>query len=175
LFQGGQSAEVDGQGRIYISNLGDGAGLVRFNPHTAKFEQPPLNLVAELRKFIPPDGDVKRNWDIDLSQLVVHRERLYIVFDRNYRVRTPNGIFDTCNGVVSLPLEHWDDAAAFGRELRLHAAPREPDQAIGVCEYAYYYSKLDHWPDHGAARVGGHPGQAQLGQGLSPHRALFPS
>ena len=122
LFQGGQSAEVDGQGRIYISNLGDGAGLVRFNPHTAKFEQPPLNLVAELRKFIPPDGDVKRNWDIDLSQLVVHRERLYIVFDRNYRVRTPNGIFDMCNGVVSLPLEHWDDAAAFGRELRLHAA-----------------------------------------------------
>lgn len=122
LFQGGQSAEVDEKGRIYISNISDGAGIVRFDPHGARFEQPPLNLVAELRKFIPSQGDVKRNWDIELAQLVVARGRLYVVFDRNYRTKTPNGTFETCSGVVSLPLENWDDPALFGRDLRLHAA-----------------------------------------------------
>lgn len=122
LYQGGQSAEVDEQGRIYISNIPDGAGLVRFNPHLARFEQPPVNLLAELGKFIPANGDTKLGWDTELAQLVCAHGRLFIVFDRHYRNKTPNGIFETCSGVVSLPLEHWDDPAVFRRELRLHAA-----------------------------------------------------
>ncbi|MGV2334582.1 MAG UNVERIFIED_CONTAM: hypothetical protein LVR18_10870 [Planctomycetaceae bacterium] len=122
LYQGGQSAEVDDQGRIYISNISDGAGLVRFNPHTARFEQPPINLVAELRKIIPTDGDIRLNWDTELAQLVSAHGRLFVVFDRNYRNKTPNGTFETCNGVVSLPQDKWDDADAFRRDIRLHAA-----------------------------------------------------
>ena len=121
LYQGGQSAEVDDQGRIYISNIPDGAGIVRFNPHKAKFEQPPINLMAELRKLIPASGEIKPNWDFELAQLVCTHGRLFVVFDRHYRNKTPNGIFETCNGVVSVPLDHWDDPAAFGRDLRLHA------------------------------------------------------
>ena len=139
LYQGGQSAEVDDQGRIYISNVGDGAGIVRFNPHTARFEQPPMNFVAEIGKFIPPNSDASRHWDIDLAQLVCARGRLYIVFDRNYRVKTGNGIFETCSGVVSIPQENWHDAEAFRRDIRLHAAcwptaefPLYPDElAVG--------------------------------------------
>lgn len=122
LYQGGQSAEVDDEGRIYISNVADGAGIIRFNPHTAKFEQPPVNLVAELRKFIPSNGNIKLNWDLELAQLLCRDGRLFVVFDRHYRNTTPNGTFETCSGVVSLPLDHWDDAAEFGRDLRLHAA-----------------------------------------------------
>jgi hypothetical protein len=139
LFQGGQSAEVDDQGRIYISNVADGAGIVRFNPHTGKFEQPPLNFVAEITKFIPAKGDERRTWDVDLAQLVCTRGRVYVVFDRNYRVKTSNGVFETCSGVISLPQENWHDAEAFRRDLRLHAAcwptaqfPLYPDElAIG--------------------------------------------
>ena len=121
LYQGGQSAEEDDEGRIYISNVADGAGLVRFNPHSGQFEQPPINLMAELRKFLPASDDWKRSWDADDAKLVCARGRVYIVFDRNYRVNTPNGRYETCSGVVSLPQAHWDDAAAFRQDLRLHA------------------------------------------------------
>jgi hypothetical protein len=121
LCQGGQSAEVDDQGRIYISNVPDGAGIVRFNPRTAKFEQPPLNLMAALNQLIPSNGDIKLSWDFALAQLVCTRGRLFVVFDRHSRIKTSNGIFETCNGVVSLPQEHWENADAFRREIRLHA------------------------------------------------------
>ncbi|MFO0868291.1 MAG: hypothetical protein U0935_05035 [Pirellulales bacterium] len=122
LYQGGQTADLDDQGRIYISNVPDGAGLVRFNPHTARFEQPPVNLQAEFRRWLPSDGDWRRSWDADLPQIVCTRGRAFLVFDRNYRAVTPNGRFETCSGVVSVPWDHWDDAEAFRRELRLHAA-----------------------------------------------------
>jgi len=121
LYQGGQSAEVDDQGRIYISNVPDGAGIVRFNPNTAKFEQPPVNFMAEARKFLPTTAGLNRSWDVEDAKLVCTRGRVFIVFDRNYRVSTPNGEYETCSGVVSLPQEHWHDAAAFSREIRLHA------------------------------------------------------
>lgn len=55
LAQGGQSADTDDMGRIYFTIVPDGAGMVRFNPHTGKFEQPPVNFHAELLKFIPPE------------------------------------------------------------------------------------------------------------------------
>ncbi len=122
LFQGGQSVEVDDQGRIYISNVADGAGIVRFNPHTAKFEQPPVCFQAETRKLVRETPGVKSGWDLDDAKLVITRGRLYIVFDRNYRVSTPNGVFETCSGVVSVPLENWHDAEAFRKDIRLHAA-----------------------------------------------------
>ncbi|HND55463.1 MAG TPA: hypothetical protein PLV92_23775, partial [Pirellulaceae bacterium] len=122
LYQGGQTYDVDGQGRIYISNVADGAGLVRFNPHTAEFEQPPVNFQDECRKLLPTDGDWRRAWDTDLAQVVCWRGRVYIVFDRNYRVRTSNGNFETCSGVISVPVESWDDEAAFRGDIRLHAA-----------------------------------------------------
>lgn len=121
LYQGGQSAEVDDQGRIYISNVADGAGIVRFNPHTGRFEQPPLNFMGEIRKFLPTTPNLTRNWDLEDAKLVCTRGRLFIVFDRNYRVSTPNGVFETCSGVVSVPQDHWNDAEAFRQEIRLHA------------------------------------------------------
>ncbi|MBL8827104.1 MAG: hypothetical protein JNM18_08965, partial [Planctomycetaceae bacterium] len=122
LYQGGQSVEVDDQGRIYISNVADGAGIVRFNPHTAKFEQPPVCFQAETRKLVRETPGVKSGWDLDDAKLVVTRGRLYIVFDRNYRVSTPNGVYETCSGVVSVPLDNWHDADAFRKDIRLHAA-----------------------------------------------------
>ncbi|MCE9608159.1 MAG: hypothetical protein K8U03_25015 [Planctomycetia bacterium] len=122
LYQGGQTVEVDDQGRIYITNVPDGAGIVRFNPHTGKFEQPPVSFGAGAHKFLPTDAGWNRTWDADLGQVVCTRGRVYIVFDRNYRVNTPNGNFETCNGVVSVPQENWHDAEAFRRDIRLHAA-----------------------------------------------------
>ncbi len=73
LYQGGQSVEVDDQGRIYISNVADGAGIVRFNPHTAKFEQPPVCFQAETRKLVRETPGVKSGWDLDDAKLVVTR------------------------------------------------------------------------------------------------------
>jgi len=138
LAQGGQCADTDDEGRIYISNVADGAGLVRFNPHTARFEQPPVNFLAECRKFLPKD-EWSRNWDADFAQIVCTRGRVFVVFNRNYRVNTPNGKFETCSGVVSAPQDAWNDAEAFRRDIRLHAgcwsgAPArlyEDDVAVG--------------------------------------------
>lgn len=122
LFQGGQSVDVDGLGRIYVSNVADGAGLVRFNPHTGRFEQPPVHFQDECRKMLPGDGDWKRSWDADLAQVLCARNRVYVVFDRNYRVRTSNGNFETCSGVISIPQDNWDNEQAFRDDIRLHAA-----------------------------------------------------
>lgn len=122
LYQGGQSAEVDDLGRIYISNVADGAGIVRFNPHTGQFEQPPVCFRTETRKFVLNTPGVNRDWDLDDAKLVCTRGRLMIVFDRNYRVKTPNGVYETCSGVVSVPLENWDNAEAFRKDIRMHAA-----------------------------------------------------
>lgn len=122
LFQGGQSADIDELGRIYISNVADGAGLIRFNPQLGRFEQPPVNFAEECRKFLPIDGKWKRSWDTDLAQIVCTRGRIYIVFDRNSRVRTSNGDFETCSGVVSIPQSNWDNEQAFRADIRLHAA-----------------------------------------------------
>jgi len=122
LAQGGQSADTDAAGRIYFSNLNDGAGLVRYNPHTAKFEQPPVPFVEAIKKLIPAEAGWTRSWDTDLGELLCTRGRLYILFARNYRVHTPNGKFETCSGVISVPQEGWDDAAAFSADIRLHAA-----------------------------------------------------
>ena len=121
LYQGGSTVDVDEQGRIYVTNVPDGAGIVRFNPHTRRFEQPPLNFHAECRKFLPTEAPWRRSWDADLAQVVCTRGRVYLVFDRHYRVTTPNGKFETCSGVVSVPQDHWDDAEAFRRDIRLHA------------------------------------------------------
>lgn len=121
LAQGGQSADVDDEGRTYISNLNDGAGLVRFNPKSRRFEQPPVDFALECRKFIPPDKDWKRNWDVESAHLLCLRGRVYVLFSRNYRTRTPNGNFETCSGVVSVPQEGWDDATKFRDDIRLHA------------------------------------------------------
>lgn len=122
LFQGGQTADVDDQGRLYITNIPDGAGIVRFHPHLARFEQPPVNCFDEFRQFLPTAGEWRRNWDTDLAQVVCRGNRVFLVFDRNYRVRTPNGAFETCSGVISIPQDHWDDAEAFRKDIRLHAA-----------------------------------------------------
>ncbi len=122
LAQGGQSVDIDDQGRIYFSNVSDGAGLVRFNPHTQRFEQPPVNFDQECRKLIPAEGSWVRSWDTAVGELLCTRGRVYIAYSRNYRVHTPNGHFETCSGVVSVPQAHWDDAAAFAADIRLHAA-----------------------------------------------------
>ncbi|HND53244.1 MAG TPA: hypothetical protein PLV92_12630, partial [Pirellulaceae bacterium] len=121
LYQGGQSVDLDEQGRIYISNVFDGAGLIRFDPRQAKFEQPPVNVSAELRKFLPTGDEWRRGWDKDLAQIVCRGDRVFLVFDRNYRVTTPNGKFETCSGAVSIPQDGWDDAERFRSGLKLLA------------------------------------------------------
>lgn len=121
LYQGGQSVDIDEQGRIYISNVFDGAGLVRFDPRQARFEQPPVNVSAELRKFLPSGDEWRRGWDQDLAQVACRGDRVYLVFDRNYRVTTPNGKFETCSGAVSIPQDDWNDAERFRGGLKLLA------------------------------------------------------
>jgi hypothetical protein len=121
LAQGGQSGDSDEQGRLYFSNLDQGAALVRFDPAKAKFEQPPVNLGNELAKLLPPDPNWRRSWDTALGELVVARGRVFLVFARNHRVRSPNGSVEVCSGVVSLPQDHWDDAAKFVAGIKLHA------------------------------------------------------
>jgi len=121
LMQGGQSAEVDDQGRIYFTNISKGAWLARYNPHTRKFEQPPVDFMKACSRLIPPAAGWTRGWDADLGELLCAHGRVYIVFARNYRVKTPNGSFEVCSGVISVPQEGWNDAAAFGADIRLHA------------------------------------------------------
>ncbi|MDX1944949.1 MAG: hypothetical protein SFU86_06045 [Pirellulaceae bacterium] len=142
IAQGGQSADTDDHGRIYFSNLSDGAGLVRFNPHTGRLEQPPVNFSAEIRRLIPAVKDWNRSWDTDLGELLCLRGRVYILFARNYRVHTSNGNFETCSGVISLPQENWNNAAAFQADIRLHAGSWEGakhrlyDSDVPLAEYS---------------------------------------
>jgi hypothetical protein len=142
LAQGGQSADTDDDGRIYFTNVQRGAGLARFNPHTRRFEQPPVDLAKECRALIPQIADWRRDWDTSLGELLCTRGRIFIVYSRNYRVRTPNGNVETCSGVISLPQDHWDDAEKFRADIRLHAGSWEgapnrlyPDE-VPVNEYS---------------------------------------
>jgi len=121
LAQGGQSCDTDEQGRIYFSNVEQGAGLVRFDPRSKKFEHPPVNFVAEITKLLPPDPIWRRAWDTALMELLVMRGRVFIAFARNHRVISANGNVEVCSGVISAPQDHWDDAAKFTADMRLHA------------------------------------------------------
>jgi hypothetical protein len=121
LAQGGQSVDTDEAGRIYFSNLERGAGIVRFDPATARFEPPPVDFAEAIASLLPPDPVWRRSWDMALGELLVCRNRLYLVFARNYRVESANGKAEACSGVISLPLDHWDDDAAFRADLRLHS------------------------------------------------------
>lgn len=129
LAQGGQSADTDAAGRIYFTNVQRGAGLVRFNPHTRRFEQPPVDLAKTCRAFIPSLAGWTRDWDTSLGEVLCARGRIFIVYSRNYRVRTPNGNVEACSGVISVPQEHWDDAEKFRADIRLHAGswPEAPN------------------------------------------------
>ena len=121
LAQGGQSADCDDAGRIYISNVEHGAGLVRFDPAKKKFEQPPVDFMATITKLLPQVPGWRRSWDTALGELLVIRGRVFIVFARHHRVLTPNGNVEVCSGVISLPQDHWDDAEKFRAEVKLHA------------------------------------------------------
>lgn len=142
LGQGGQSLDTDDHGRLYFSNVEHGASLVRFDPSTGRFEQPPVNLGQALAKLLPADPAWRRSWDSALMELVVMRGRVFIVFARHHRVKNANGNVEVCSGVVSLPLAHWDDAAKFSADLRLHAGCWEgaPNQLyhgeIAAADYA---------------------------------------
>lgn len=142
LAQGGQSADTDEHGRLYFSNIERGAALVRFDPASGKFEQPPVNLGDVLATLLPADPGWRRSWDTALMELVAMRGRVFIVFARHHRVKSTNGNVEVCSGVVSLPQDHWNDAAKFSTDLRLHAGCWEgaPNQLyhgeIAAADYA---------------------------------------
>lgn len=117
---------VDPQGRIYYASVP--SGVVRFDPHTAAWEIPPMDFRAHFSRHLPaleeiPDthkqGELQRSF-YSYAVIGVHGERLFyapIIQAVYTNAQRTSFIFA---GLMSMPLDHWEDASAFEEALRFH-------------------------------------------------------
>lgn len=119
LMQISHSVCQDDQGNLYFAQ--DGRGCIRLNIRTGQWEGMPVNVYAFLEPYLPAMKNLPYPKDqvtarrIDVSTHVQHHGgRVYLSFARD-------AIFGTSlylAAVVSIPTTHWDDPAAFEREMR---------------------------------------------------------
>jgi hypothetical protein len=123
------SKAVDADGNIYYS--GGANGVIRFNVHTDRYEYPPISALEVLRSKLPTREDLpgrlqQRQTEVRWNPYVmiaVGGSRLYLVpVQSAARVNLKaQRLGLACSGVVSIPLNHWDDPEAFAREVKLLA------------------------------------------------------
>ncbi len=119
LMQISHSVCQDDQGNLYFAQ--DGRGCIRLNIRTGQWEGMPVNVYTFLEPYLPALTDLPYPKDqvaarrIDVSTHVQHHgRRIYLSFARD-------AIFGTSlylAAVVSIPTTHWDDPAAFERQMR---------------------------------------------------------
>lgn len=120
------TVDVDPQGRIYYAAVP--SGVVRFDPRTSSFETPPVDIEAQIARFLPSlddipadlkQGELSLRWE-GYKIIAIHQRRLFYapiitaVYQREDRT---SFVFA---GVLSMPLDGWDDAEAFGAGVRYH-------------------------------------------------------
>jgi hypothetical protein len=120
----GQKGEIDTdeQGRIYWRiDGGGGAYVARFNPHTKKFEQPPVRI--DFQKLVPAGAGMLND---GLCKVSCTRGRVFFTMCNDTLTnRDPgNAHRRRLGGVFSIP-QDWSDAAAFAADIRLHAGTWE--------------------------------------------------
>lgn len=118
---------VDEQGRIYYSAVP--SGVVRFDPRTARFEVPPIAVDAHFAQYLPPAeqipealkrGETQVRWE-GYKIIAVSRGRLfYAPIITAVYAREEYTAFNFA-GLLSMPVDHWDDPAAFAAATRFHA------------------------------------------------------
>jgi hypothetical protein len=114
--------DTDEQGRIYWRIDGGGAAyVVRFNPHTKNFEQPPIRM--DFQKFVP--GDVGMLND-GLCKVTCTRGRVYFTmpWDTLSTGDPGNAHRRRLGGVFSIS-QDWSDRAGFEADIRLHVGSWE--------------------------------------------------
>jgi len=119
----GQKGEIDAddEGRIYWRVEGGGAYVVRFNPHTKTFEQPPTRI--DFQKLVPAGIGLLND---NLCKVTCTRGRVYFTMCNDSLVTGDPGNAHRrrLGGVFSIP-QDWSDAAAFEKDVRLHVGSWE--------------------------------------------------
>ncbi|HUS81619.1 MAG TPA: hypothetical protein VM283_10150, partial [Armatimonadota bacterium] len=118
---------VDDSGRIYYSSVP--SGLARFDPATAKWQVPPIDLDAYVARWLPaldqiPDelkrGDLQVRWE-GYKIIAFSRGRVFYapIITAVYQREDRTGFVFA--GLMSVPVDGWDDPAAFEAGVRFHA------------------------------------------------------
>ncbi len=119
----GQKGEIDSddQDRIYWRVEGGGAYVVRFNPHTKKFEQPPVRL--DFQKLVPAGLGMLND---NLCKVSCTHGRVFFTMcnDTLTNGDPGNAHRRRLGGIFSIP-QDWSDAAAFEADVRLHVGSWE--------------------------------------------------
>lgn len=120
------TVDVDAEGRIYYASVP--SGVARFDPRAARWEVPSLDFRAHFDRLLPAvedlpaeyrQGEVRRGF-YSYAVIGVHAGRLFYapIIQAVYpREEQTTFIFA---GLMSLPLDGWDDAQAFAEGLRFH-------------------------------------------------------
>ena len=119
----GQKGEIDtdDQGRIYWRVEGGGAFIVRFDPRTRRFEQPPAPI--QLQKLVPPGAWMLND---NLCKVTCTRGRVFFTLCNDTRSSGDprNPLNRRIGGVFSIS-QDWRDAQTFADDIRLHAGSWE--------------------------------------------------
>ena len=113
--------DTDEQGRIYWRGAGAGAYVVRFDPHTRKFEQPPGRI--DFQKLVPPGAGMLND---GLCRVSCTRGRVFFTLCNDTRSGgdPANPLNRRLGGVFSIP-QDWSNAATFANDIRLHVGSWE--------------------------------------------------
>ncbi|HEV7404172.1 MAG TPA: hypothetical protein VGO11_14625 [Chthoniobacteraceae bacterium] len=114
--------DTDDQGRIYWRiDGGGGAYVVRFDPRTRKFEQPPARV--DFSKLVPAGAGVLND---GLCKISCTRGRVYFTMCSDTLSSGPPGnpLNRRIGGVFSIS-QDWSTAAAFDSDIRLHVGSWE--------------------------------------------------
>lgn len=113
--------DTDEQGRIYWRVGGAGAYVVRFDPHTRKFEQPPGRI--DFQKLVPPGAGMLND---GLCRVSCTRGRVFFTLCNDTRSSgdPANPLNRRVGGVFSIP-QDWSNATTFAADIRLHVGSWE--------------------------------------------------
>ncbi len=130
--------DVDERGRIYFSRVP--SGLVRFDPATAEWETPPIDVNGQIAQFLPsvhdvPDdlkrGELALRWE-GYQYIAIMRGRVFyapIITAIYQREDRTTFVFA---GLLSMPVDHWDDPDAFTQGIRFHVG------SWPGCEHSFF-------------------------------------
>ncbi|MEA3402478.1 MAG: hypothetical protein U9R79_14670, partial [Armatimonadota bacterium] len=121
------TVDVDDQGRIYYAHVP--SGVVRFDPRTSRFETPPIDVDEHIARFLPslddlPDehkqGELSLRWE-GYKIIAIRSGRLFYapIITAVYQGQDRTSFVFA--GLLSMPVEGWDDAAAFTDGICFHA------------------------------------------------------
>ena len=136
LGQTSSSTAIDDDGNPYFVMAY--RSPIRFNVRKGKWETPPINIYDFLHPRKPKLADLPYAKDgvaevrTDFSNCIFyHNGRIWILLSRYAVFGASGGRSLFTAGVVSIPVDHWDDKAAFEKAIRVNAVSW-PDTDISL-------------------------------------------